>query len=151
MTILLGYARVSDWELRLLERSRSLADPSLRLSEQQARLRRACTALGVELHGEICSDEAPGGLDACWGLAGSDAVQRPGQARLRQLLEEHADAAVALVSLDRLSTAVREIDWLLTRASTAPRLMAFAEELCTIDAAGLAHARDFLSGAAAQP
>jgi hypothetical protein len=150
MTILLGYARVSEWELRLLERSRSLADPPLRLSDQQARLRRACTALGVELHDEICSDQAPGGLDACWGLEGSDAVQRPGQARLRQLLEEHPNAAVALVSLDRLSTAVPEIDWLLRRASTAPGLIAFSEELSTLDPAALADAGDFLTGAAAE-
>jgi len=152
MTILLGYARVSEWELRLLERSppSSTARP-LSLSEQEARLRRVSEASGVDLHGEVTTDSAPGGLDASWDPSRFGGTSRPGQARLRQLLFEASwDAVVVVSSLDRFSSLVYEVEWLLTGSAGAPPVFAITEGVTTVDTPGLESAGEFLRGAAAE-
>jgi hypothetical protein len=106
--------------------------------------------MDVALHDEICTDIAPGGLDASWGLTASNDMARPGQVRLRDLVEELDDAAVVVISLDRLTSVVRETEWLLERKPGAPALVVLAEGLSTVDADGLAGAADFLNGAAAE-
>jgi DNA invertase Pin-like site-specific DNA recombinase len=151
MTILLGYARVSEWELRLLERSPSSTARPLSLSEQEARLRRVSEASGVDLHGEVTTDSAPGGLDASWDPSSFEGTSRPGQARLRQLLFEVSwDAVVVVSSLDRMSTLVDEVEWLLTGSAGAPPVFAITEGVTTVDTAGLESAGEFLRGAAAE-
>lgn len=151
MTILLGYARVSEWELRLLERSPSSTGRPLSLYEQEARLRRVSEASGVDLHGEVTTDRAPGALDASWDPSRFEETSRPGQARLRQLLFEASwDAVVVVSSLDRLSSLVNEVDWLLTGSPGAPPVIAITEGVTTVDTAGLVSASEFLRGAAAE-
>jgi DNA invertase Pin-like site-specific DNA recombinase len=151
MTMLLGYARVSEWELRLLERSPSSTARPLSLSDQKARLRRVSEASGVDLHGEVTTDSAPGGLDASWDPSRFEGTSRPGQARLRQLLFEASwDAVVVVSSLDRFSCLVDEVEWLLRGSAGAPPVLAITEAVTTVDKAGLEAAAEFLSGAAAE-
>jgi hypothetical protein len=151
MTILLGYGRVSEWELRLLERAPSSTGRPLSLTEQEARLRRVSDASSVDLHGEVAIDRAPGGLDASWDPSRFEETSRPGQARLRQLLFEASwDAVIIVSSLDRLSSVVDEVEWLLRGSAGAPPVLAIAEGVTTVDTAGLMSAGEFLRGAAAE-
>jgi hypothetical protein len=151
MTILLGYARVSEWELRLLKRSPSVEGRPLSLAEQEARLRRVSDASGVDLHGEVTTDCAPGGHDGSWDPSRFGETSRPGQARLRELLFEVSwDAVVIVSSLDRLTCLVDEVEWLLGGSAGAPPVLAIAEGVTTVDQAGLISASEFLRGAAAE-
>jgi DNA invertase Pin-like site-specific DNA recombinase len=149
MAILLGYARVSEWELRELDRMPSSGAPKS-LREQIVQLRAAAEALGGDLHDEVATDCAPGGLDPSWGPPRPGRAARPGQARLQELLQALPDATVVITSVSRLSSVVGEVEWIFTAHPAAPRVVALAERLSTADAAGLEAAREFLKGAASE-
>jgi hypothetical protein len=150
VTTLIGYARVAEWEHRLLEREPDHICAPLTLDAQTAALRRATRASNLEMHSDVLTDAAPGGLTSSFGPSPSDDVARPGLERLQALLAGSRDAAVFVYSIDRLSSFVGHLEWLLGARSGAPRVVTLAEDISTIGHTGLQSCRDFLQGAASE-
>ena len=131
MPLLIGYARISEWEERLLDEDPEDARRRFgiqSISEQVA----AILSRGWDVHPELPTDTAPSGTRPLTGDASGAGVERPGLTRARELLNKWPGSVLVVTDLDRVAQRVHEVEWLLEahtrqeRASTdcGPELVA---------------------------
>lgn len=157
MPLLIGYARISEWEERLLDEDPEDARSRFgiqSIAEQVA----AILSQSWDVHPELPTDTAPSGIRPLTGDASGPAVDRPGLTRVRELLNERPGSVLVVTDLDRVALRVREVEWLLEAhprqrpgaLGEPPPIVALNSWLSTMPGEDPSRAHDFLQGAAAE-